>query len=274
MPERLRKARAQASSRCTVATAANFLCGAKCGRAGRCRRRRLLRAEPAPSWQVGFGFGPRPRRRCFPKGRRFFERFPRGPGREAGGGEAGRRAAGASPGSPGLKSGVPTRTAEDWRCQGSSPWLRARGRWARGCRNRSHAFAVCQRCAGPARTARRSHRRRNLPAEGDPLHRFVSQRGLSCNERLQLFGEVLDVVIYAHGQGVVHRDLKPQNILVQICQRVAIQLQRCGLRNCCWHRCVPAGVGRSPVVLPYIQTHAAASPRCGACVCSQGTAAR
>jgi len=42
----------------------------------------------------------------------------------------------------------------------------------------------------------------------------VSRRGLSTRERLELFATVCDAVHHGHQKGVVHRDLKPTNVLV------------------------------------------------------------
>jgi len=42
----------------------------------------------------------------------------------------------------------------------------------------------------------------------------AEERGISLAERLQLFREVCDAVHHGHLRGVVHRDLKPDNILV------------------------------------------------------------
>ncbi|MGB0717339.1 MAG: serine/threonine protein kinase, partial [Phycisphaerae bacterium] len=50
--------------------------------------------------------------------------------------------------------------------------------------------------------------------EGIPLNEFVRQRGLSVDERLTLYQNVCDAVHYAHSELVLHRDLKPGNILV------------------------------------------------------------
>jgi len=50
--------------------------------------------------------------------------------------------------------------------------------------------------------------------DGEPLDRFASQRNLSRTDRLHLFLQVCDAVQYAHRHLVVHRDLKPGNILV------------------------------------------------------------
>ncbi|MCU0647521.1 MAG: serine/threonine protein kinase, partial [Gemmatimonadaceae bacterium] len=50
---------------------------------------------------------------------------------------------------------------------------------------------------------------------GEPLTQYAATRALSVAQRLELFAKVCDAVHYAHGQGVVHRDLKPQNILVE-----------------------------------------------------------
>jgi non-specific serine/threonine protein kinase/serine/threonine-protein kinase len=50
--------------------------------------------------------------------------------------------------------------------------------------------------------------------EGEPLTRFCEQRRLPLPDRLELFIRVCEGVQHAHQKGVVHRDLKPGNILV------------------------------------------------------------
>jgi len=50
--------------------------------------------------------------------------------------------------------------------------------------------------------------------EGGPLLDYCRERGLSVRERLVLFREICAAVQYAHQHLVVHRDLKPGNILV------------------------------------------------------------
>jgi serine/threonine protein kinase len=50
--------------------------------------------------------------------------------------------------------------------------------------------------------------------EGQPIDRFVRERDLSINERLELFRTLCGAVHYAHQNLIVHRDLKPANILV------------------------------------------------------------
>ncbi|MFG0275763.1 MAG: serine/threonine protein kinase, partial [Phycisphaerales bacterium] len=50
--------------------------------------------------------------------------------------------------------------------------------------------------------------------DGQPLTKHAAARGLSVRDRLALFAKVCDAVQHAHGKGVIHRDLKPGNILV------------------------------------------------------------
>ena len=50
--------------------------------------------------------------------------------------------------------------------------------------------------------------------EGEPLTRYCETHNLLLTERLELFREVCAAVSYAHQNLVVHRDLKPDNILV------------------------------------------------------------
>ena len=50
--------------------------------------------------------------------------------------------------------------------------------------------------------------------EGQPITRWCDDRKLNVSRRLELFRKVCDAVQYAHQHLVVHRDLKPGNILV------------------------------------------------------------
>jgi serine/threonine protein kinase len=40
------------------------------------------------------------------------------------------------------------------------------------------------------------------------------RRGLSMSEALRLFGRIAEAVAFAHANGVIHRDLKPQNVMI------------------------------------------------------------
>jgi len=50
--------------------------------------------------------------------------------------------------------------------------------------------------------------------EGEPIDVYAARRGLSIEDRLRLFLAVCSAVSYAHQHLVVHRDIKPLNILV------------------------------------------------------------
>jgi serine/threonine protein kinase/formylglycine-generating enzyme required for sulfatase activity len=49
---------------------------------------------------------------------------------------------------------------------------------------------------------------------GEPLSEFARSHDLSRRDRLELVAGVADAVQHAHQHGVIHRDLKPQNVLV------------------------------------------------------------
>ena len=50
--------------------------------------------------------------------------------------------------------------------------------------------------------------------EGQPIHQYCESRDLPLAERLRLFLEVCAAVQYAHQRLIIHRDIKPGNILV------------------------------------------------------------
>jgi serine/threonine protein kinase len=50
--------------------------------------------------------------------------------------------------------------------------------------------------------------------EGEPIDEYCEARRLTIRERLVLFRQVCDALKYAHQNLVVHRDIKPRNILV------------------------------------------------------------
>jgi tetratricopeptide (TPR) repeat protein/tRNA A-37 threonylcarbamoyl transferase component Bud32 len=50
--------------------------------------------------------------------------------------------------------------------------------------------------------------------EGDPIDAYADRKQLSVEERVQLFLQVCGAVAYAHQHLVIHRDIKPLNVLV------------------------------------------------------------
>lgn len=57
---------------------------------------------------------------------------------------------------------------------------------------------------------------------GTVIDRYATARDLDVNARLSLLAEVCDAVQHAHQKGVIHRDLKPGNILVDDAGRAKI----------------------------------------------------
>jgi len=58
--------------------------------------------------------------------------------------------------------------------------------------------------------------------EGEPIHEYCENHKIRLPERLLLFSQICDAVQHAHSKLVVHRDLKPDNILVTRDGRVKV----------------------------------------------------
>ena len=50
--------------------------------------------------------------------------------------------------------------------------------------------------------------------KGQPLYRYVEAQNLPFRERIILFKKICEAVTYAHQQGIIHRDLKSANVLI------------------------------------------------------------
>ncbi len=58
--------------------------------------------------------------------------------------------------------------------------------------------------------------------EGERIDRFAKNKALSVDERVTLIAQVARTIEYAHARGVIHRDIKPGNILVDQSGRVKL----------------------------------------------------
>jgi predicted Ser/Thr protein kinase len=52
--------------------------------------------------------------------------------------------------------------------------------------------------------------------EGQPLNRHIRAPELAFRERIKLFNKICSAVSYAHQQGIIHRDLKFGNVMVDV----------------------------------------------------------
>jgi serine/threonine protein kinase len=50
--------------------------------------------------------------------------------------------------------------------------------------------------------------------EGKPLYKYADEKKLNIKERLKLFQEICQAIDFAHQSQVIHRDIKPPNILI------------------------------------------------------------
>ncbi len=51
---------------------------------------------------------------------------------------------------------------------------------------------------------------------GEPITRYCDRQKFNVRQRMELFREVCSAVQHAHTKGVIHRDLKPDNVLVSV----------------------------------------------------------
>ena len=60
------------------------------------------------------------------------------------------------------------------------------------------------------------------PVEGLPITEYCDRNRLTPKERLELFVPVCQAIQHAHQKGIIHRDVKPSNVLVALAGRQAV----------------------------------------------------
>jgi serine/threonine-protein kinase len=59
--------------------------------------------------------------------------------------------------------------------------------------------------------------------EGDTLHSVLqSKKHLSLSEAIDILSQAADALDHAHGKGVIHRDVKPANIMIETSGQVKV----------------------------------------------------
>ena len=58
--------------------------------------------------------------------------------------------------------------------------------------------------------------------EGENLHEIIHGVGLDADQALSVIGKMCTALSYAHGNGIVHRDIKPGNVMIDAASQVKV----------------------------------------------------